>query len=219
MNNLSRMTLKYYYNFSIAWIEMNANRLKVRNNFHSFRMLCANWCRFNMIFFFTHCTIDCHITLQLVAANRYVYQYPRTARDKYVLVFREYEPYSVFLPDTSKTPMVRWFSRPCEATRRDAKRRGEKGSKMSSAWVMTVVARKYFASFIILGSVSSGHERCLHINTKHRVYKYINANAKGASYREKCLDGRDILLSPLLNAVFQIARERIYMQSALSEYA
>lgn len=40
-----------------------------------------------------------------------------------------------------------------------------------------------------------------------------------ASYREKCLDGRDIPLSPLLNAVFQIARERIYMQSALSEYA
>jgi len=90
MNNLSRMTLKYYYNFSIARMEMNANRLKVRNNFHSFRMLCANWCRCisTWFFFFTHCTIDCHITMQLVAANRYVYQYPRMARDKYVFVFR-----------------------------------------------------------------------------------------------------------------------------------
>lgn len=36
--------------------------------------------------------------MQLAAANRYVYQHSRTARDKYVLVFREYEPRSIFLP-------------------------------------------------------------------------------------------------------------------------
>lgn len=52
----------------------------------------------------------------------------------------------------------RWFSRPCEATG------WEREQNEQRLWVMTVVARKYFASFIILGSVSSGR--------KMSTYKY-----------------------------------------------
>jgi len=116
--------------------------------------ICAN--TFQHDSFFTYCTIDCHITIQFVAANRYVYQHPRTARDKYILVFREYEPRSVFLPSTGETPTV-----VLSFVRSDGVR---KGAKRAALELWTVVARKYFASFIILGSVSSGR--------KMSTYKY-----------------------------------------------
>lgn len=49
--------------------------------------------------------------MQLAAANRYIYQHPRTARDKYALVFREYYPRSLFL-SAALAKLRRWFSRP-----------------------------------------------------------------------------------------------------------
>lgn len=100
----------------------NINRLKVRKDFHSFRTLCANWRKRISTLFFTHCTIDCCITIQVVAVNRYVYQHPRTARDKYILVFSEYESRSVFLPGTGETPTVVLSSVRSDGVRKGAKR-------------------------------------------------------------------------------------------------
>lgn len=143
-------------------MEVNVNRSKVSNDFHSFQSLHANCCRrISTNPFFTHSTIDCHITMQLAATNRYIYQPPRAARDKYIRGriswIRLRIPCSPLFSDIGETPT-------CGGSLVRAKRPSEKESKMSDAWVMTVVARKYFVSFIILGSVSSGR--------KMSMYKY-----------------------------------------------
>lgn len=81
---------------------------------------------------FTHCTIHRHITMQLAAANRYIYQHPRAARDKYALVFRERCPrFSFSLRRLAKlsSPVCDGSPRP----RAGEKRRREKESKTSGA--------------------------------------------------------------------------------------
>lgn len=51
---------------------------------HSNRFVPIDADALQRISFFTHSTIDCHITMQLAATNRYIYQPLHAARDKYI---------------------------------------------------------------------------------------------------------------------------------------
>lgn len=88
----------------------------------------TNWCRcLSCTLPFNHCTIDCHLTMQLIMANRYIYQHPHahSVRQIYVLVFCESNAFLSLSLWRVGERLRRWFSYSCEAetrVRRRAKR-------------------------------------------------------------------------------------------------